>query len=175
VAQIRSGFGQPGYSLTGATDVQIATAATDICANRAQGNTQAQVISYLSTSWHLNPKRVVRAAEQDVCPKYGPKPPVVLIRLSGNGIENSPPVVVNSGTLTVKYSYDCSSAGGSGNFIADLQTPDQASLSSDDQSIANALGAGGSATTTIYPQDVGSKYYLAVNSECNWSVTVTSP
>jgi hypothetical protein len=30
-------------------------------------------------------------------------------------------------------------------------------------------GTGGTVTTTIYPQMPGSDYYLAVNSECNWS------
>jgi hypothetical protein len=96
----------------------------------------------------------------------------VLLRMSGSGIQNSAPFLVTSGTLTVRYSYDCSSSGGSGNFVADLETGNQSSLSSDDQSIANALGTGGSATTTVYPQDTGSDYHLAVDSECDWSVTV---
>jgi hypothetical protein len=113
-------------------------------------------------------------------PTLSPKPaapagPVTVIDMSGTGIENSSPVTINSGTLTATYSYDCSSFGSSGNFIADLETPDQGSLNSDDQSIANALGSGGTATTTIYPQNVGSQYYLSVNSECDWSVKIVSP
>jgi len=96
----------------------------------------------------------------------------VLLRMSGSGIQNSAPFLVSSGTLTVRYSYDCSADGGSGNFIADIETGDQSSLDSDDQSVANALGSGGSAVTTVYPQDVGSMYHLAVNSECSWSVVV---
>lgn len=74
--------------------------------------------------------------------------------------------------MEVKYSYDCSNAGGTGNFIADLQYGNQASLSSDDQSIANALGSGGSDNTMVYPQDPDEDYYVAVNSECTWSLSV---
>jgi hypothetical protein len=101
-----------------------------------------------------------------------PPPPHVLLSFSGSGIENSAPFLV-PGQVTVKYSYDCSSTGSSGNFIADLMYGNQSSLSSDDQSIANELGTGGGQTTTIYPQDPGHDYYLAVNSECSWSITVT--
>ena len=123
----------------------------------------------------MSPKKFVRTAEKDLCPQYLPKPPVVLLRLSGSGIQNSAPVLVTQSTLQVHYSYDCSSFGGSGNFIADFETGNQASFSSDDQPIANALSSGGSATTTIYPQNTGSEYHLAVNSECNWSVTISAP
>jgi hypothetical protein len=88
------------------------------------------------------------------------------------GLDHSAPFQVNSGTLTARYSYDCSSYGSQGNFIADVEAGNQSSMDSDDQTVANALGEGGSAVTTIYPQDVGSDYHLAVDSECNWSVTV---
>jgi hypothetical protein len=65
-------------------------------------------------------------------------------------------------------------AGGSGNFIADMQTPNQSSLNSDDQNIANAIGSGASSTTTtLYPTEVGQQYYLSVIPECNWTVTLT--
>jgi hypothetical protein len=74
----------------------------------------------------------------------------------------------------VHYTYDCSGQGGSSNFIADLLSGNQSSLGSDDQPIANALGAGGSATTTIYPTNAGGDYHLAVNSECNWTVVVST-
>ena len=98
----------------------------------------------------------------------------VLAHLSGNGIANSVPFLVTASPVTATYTYDCSAAGGSGNFIADMETPNQSSLSSDDQSIANALGAGGTATTTLYPTDTGQNYHLSVNSECSWSVTLTA-
>lgn len=103
-----------------------------------------------------------------------PAAPRVLLSLSGSGIENSPPFLVTESQLTVHYTYDCSGQGGDGNFIADLLNGNQSSLGSDDQSIANALGVGGSATTTIYPTNTGSDYHLAVNSECNWAVVVST-
>jgi hypothetical protein len=46
-----------------------------------------------------------------------------------------------------------------------METGNQASLGSDDQSIANALGSGGSQVTTLYPRNVGSIYHIAVNSD----------
>ncbi len=104
-----------------------------------------------------------------------PAAPVVLVNLSGSGIRNSAPFTVSSGTLTVSYSYNCASFGGRGNFVADLLSGNQSSLNSDDQSIANALGSSGAATTHVYPTMVGSKYYLSVNSECSWTVIVKSP
>jgi hypothetical protein len=93
----------------------------------------------------------------------------VLGHLSGQGIANSAPFLVPASPVTVTYTYNCSAAGGSGNFIADLRTPDQ---SGDDQSIANALGAGGTVTTSVYPASTGQDYYISVNSECTWTVTV---
>jgi|GEM_PF-4958994 hypothetical protein len=108
-------------------------------------------------------------------PAPAPAAPKTLLTLSGNGIENSAPFMVTQSKLTVIYSYDCSSQDGSGNFIADLEYGNQSSLNSDDQSIANALSSGATnVTTTIYPQDPGHDYYLAVNSECNWTVTVNA-
>ena len=76
--------------------------------------------------------------------------------------------------MTARYSYDCSAAGGQGNFIAGLVSGSPSSGNYDDQSIANQLGSGGSQTTTVYPQDQGSYYHLEVNSECSWSITLTA-
>lgn len=108
-------------------------------------------------------------------PTPAPAAPKVLLNLSGNGIENSAPFMVTESQLTVTYSYDCSAEGGNGNFIADLLYGDQSSSNSDDQSIANALSNGATnVTTTIYPADPGNQYHLSVNSECSWTVTVTT-
>jgi hypothetical protein len=159
-------------------DSTMAKLGTDTCNARKAGTSQAML--YAATNKQkalLGPDggpKIVRLAEKDLCPQYLPVAPTVLFQLSGSGIENSSPFVVNSGTVTVHYTYNCASAGGTGNFIADLETGDQSSLNSDDQSIANALGADGSVTTTVYPQDVGAEYHLAVNSECTWSIVVES-
>ncbi len=159
-------------------DSMMASLGTDTCNARKDGASQDML--YAATSKRkalLGPDggpKLVRLAEKDLCPQYLPVVPKVLFSLSGSGIENSAPFVVNSGTVTVHYTYNCASAGGTGNFIADLETGDQSSLNSDDQSIANALGAGGSVTTTVYPQDAGAEYHIAVNSECTWSIVVES-
>jgi hypothetical protein len=98
----------------------------------------------------------------------------VLFTFSGSGIRNSAPFTVNSSAVTARYSYDCSAFGGSGNFIADLVSGSPGSGNYDDQSIANELGSAGGQTTTVYPQDQGATYHLAVNSECSWSITLKS-
>ena len=98
----------------------------------------------------------------------------VLFTFSGSGIRNSASFAVNSSAVTARYSYDCSSFGGSGNFIADLVSGSPGSGNYDDQSIANELGSGGGQTTTVYPQDQGATYHLEVNSECSWSITLKS-
>jgi hypothetical protein len=85
---------------------------------------------------------------------------VVALAVSGQG-SASP----STGTVTAHYSYNCGSYG-QGNFIADMTD------GSDDQSIANALGTGGSQTTTLYPTDQGSQYHLTVDSECTWTITL---
>jgi hypothetical protein len=99
--------------------------------------------------------------------------PRVLIRFDGSGIRNSAPFKVGSGPLTVRYSFDCSSFGQAGNFAADLLNGNQASLNSDDLSIANALAMSGHQVTTVYPQNPGADYHLSVNSECSWKIRVT--
>lgn len=142
------------------------------------GSTPASTVTVTASAAPAVTVTVTPSQVTAVKPKPKPKPkaagPTVLLSLSGSGIENSAPFLVTESQLTVTYSYDCASAGGTGNFIADLQSGNQSSLGSDDQSVANALGAGGTVTTTIYPQNPGTDYHLAVNSECNWTVTVKS-
>jgi hypothetical protein len=121
------------------------------------------------------PAHAAQAAHAAPSPSPRPRPTSarVLYTLSGNGIKNSPAFTV-SGTVTVSYSYSNCDGGGSGNFIADLETSDQSSFNSDDQSIANALGSSGHDTTTVYPSDPGKPYHLAINSECDFTITVKS-
>jgi hypothetical protein len=91
-----------------------------------------------------------------------------LIKLSGNGIENSRPIRINSPVVTVVYTYDCSSFGSSGNFIIDIQT-----LSgSDDMIVVNTVGLHGKKIVYGYPKARGSLYYSSVNSECYWAMGV---
>jgi hypothetical protein len=99
--------------------------------------------------------------------------PHVLLSMSGSGIANSAPFQVADSTVTARYSFDCSAFGQSGNFIASMGNGNQSVLGSDSQPIANGLALSGAATTTLYPTNAGQDYHLSVNSECNWSVTLT--
>jgi hypothetical protein len=94
--------------------------------------------------------------------------PHVLARFHGSGTRNSPPFAV-PGPVSVRYTYDCSSYGQSGNFIAEL---DEDAPGYDEQQVANELGLVGGQTTTIYPADPGQRYHLNVASECNWRIVV---
>jgi hypothetical protein len=117
------------------------------------------------------PATFINLAVKDICPNALPK---VLLNMTGSGIQNSAPFMVSGSQVTVTYSFNCASAGGSGNFIADLEYGNQSSPNSDDQSIANQLAPSGQATTTVYPQDPGNDYYVSVDSECSWTITVES-
>jgi hypothetical protein len=157
VAAYSAALSAQGEQLT-ATPAKAASVGEQVCAIRKGGTTQSAVLSGVKDD------PMVKLAERYFCPQYLPR---VLLRMSGEGIKDSAPFTVNDGTLTVRYSYDCASQG-TGNFIADMTD------GSDYNSIANALSAGGHDTTTVYPSDVGSEYHVEVNSECSWTLTVTS-
>lgn len=105
-----------------------------------------------------------------------PGPGTTLVtRSSANETWNSKPFNIGSGPVTVTYSYS-SCPNGSGNFIADLITAgvSQSDTSYEDINIANLIGAGGSKTTQEYPQQPGTQYYLSIDTECTYSVSVKS-
>jgi Protein of unknown function (DUF732) len=158
-----------------ASDAALANLGGSICQVASSGGSASDIAAVLGSKaesdFSMKPAKFVHLAEKDLCPKYLPPPVQVLMRFSGNGIRNSPTFIVGN-SATVKYSYDCSGFGSSGNFIADMDYGNQASLNSDDQSVANVLGSGGSSSTVVYPQDPGKPYYLSVNSECSWSIVV---
>jgi hypothetical protein len=160
--------------ISAGTDNQIVTVGNDICNARQAGTTQQQLVAASGARFGKQAKPFVRAAEAALCPSEIPVPPKVLLNFSGSGIENSAPFTVGS-QETVNYSFNCSSFGQSGNFAADLEYGNQASLNSDDQPIANQLAPSGQATTTVYPQDPGQQYYVSVDSECSWTVQVVEP
>jgi hypothetical protein len=144
-----------------------------IIANVASGGGKRPASSLTPPAAANASKSVPRSSASSSSASTSPAASAVSFTFSGSGIENSAPFNVGSGPLTVSYTYNCSSFGSSGNFIADLLYGNQSSLNSDDQPIANDLSTGGSQTTTIYPQYPGKDYYLSVNSECSWSITVT--
>ena len=92
----------------------------------------------------------------------GASEPSLPLQFSGNGSESSVAFLVNTGTVTVYYTYNCSSAGDSGDFAADMISGPPSSPT-DDQSIANLNRVGesdGWISTTVNPQAVGSSYYF---------------
>jgi hypothetical protein len=156
-----------GQELT-SSDAQVAAVGHQVCTALGTGASQSSIISASKNAKRnldMSGKKFVLLAEHDLCRKYLPK---VLIRFSGNSIQNSAPFNVPTGTVTVHYSY-CGCAGGSGNFIADLVDGQ-----GDDQSIANDLGAGGHKTTVVYPTDTPGQYHLTVDGECSFRLVLVS-
>ena len=83
------------------------------------------------------------------------------------GSSGNTPAFNQSGPWSMAWSYDCSSFGSAGNFSVSINQPGN-DLSEDIG--PNELGNGGSGTDFYY--DTGT-FSLAVNSECDWSITVT--
>jgi hypothetical protein len=166
VAAIRASLSSHGYT-NSSTDAQLAAVGTQTCTALASGASQSAVLGAAKgapNKFSMSPRKFIKLAERDLCRQYLPK---TLIRFSGNGILNSAPFNVPSGTVTAHFSYNCGSFG-QGNFIADMTD------GSDDQSIANALSSGGHQTTTLYPTDTPGQYHLEVDSECSWTIVLTS-
>jgi hypothetical protein len=101
------------------------------------------------------------AAEPSAAPAPGP---ATVAAYAGSGIQNTPQFTVTS-TWKLDYTYDCADDGGSGNFIVDEDGGSDFTGAS-----VNELGAGGSSSTWVYG-DAGT-HYLAVNSECSWTVKI---
>ena len=176
VGVIRASLAAKGLS-SNSTDAQFASAGARVCSARQDGAPQATLVSMWGSAPHkfaMSAKKFVGTAEKYLCPQFLPKPAAVILTLRGSGTESSRSVLVTQPALQVKYSYDCSSFGGPGSFVADFETANQNSLDFDDQSVANALSPGGADTITIYPRKTGHEYHLAVNSQCDWSITVST-
>jgi hypothetical protein len=88
----------------------------------------------------------------------------VLLDKTGSGINTTTKFSAASDWQIV-WSYDCSGAGGNGNFQVYVYNSDG---SLNDVAV-NELGAKGSDTTNEHQ---GGTYYLQMNSECNWHVIV---
>ena len=173
---IRASLAAKGLS-SSSTDAQFAGAGARVCSARQGGATQATLVSMWASAprkFAMSAKKFVGTAERYLCPKFLPQPAAVMLALRGSGTESSRSVLVTQPALQVRYSYDCSSFGGPGSFVADFETANQNSLDFDDQSVANALSPGGGDTITIYPQKTGREYHLAVDSQCEWSITVST-
>lgn len=84
----------------------------------------------------------------------------------GSGQDRTRPFHV-AGSWHLKWSYDCSNFGQTGNFQIYVQTSTGADAYPDDG--PNKLGRSGHGKTY---EPVGGHYYLDINSECKWHVKV---
>ena len=101
-------------------------------------------IRYVSTSWLKSESRV------------GP----------GSGTKSTQTFTVGN-SWQMNWSYDCSNFGDQGNFQVFIYTSD-GSMSFDNAPV-NEEGMSGSDTEYYH---AGGSYYIEVNSECNWKITV---
>lgn len=90
----------------------------------------------------------------------------VVLQVSGSGIKSTKQFTV-ADNWSLKYTYDCSSFGTQGNFQVTEQGGDN-----DGMPLVNELGNKGSDVT--YQHSDAGQHSLSVNSECSWTVTVTS-
>lgn len=95
-----------------------------------------------------------------------PTEPKVLLDISGNGTKQTQQFTA-AGNWDLTWSYDCSSFGAQGNFIVAVFNSDGSE--NFDNSAVNQLGAKGSDVQHYYQ---GGKFYLNINSECSWHLSV---
>jgi hypothetical protein len=93
--------------------------------------------------------------------------PVTVLSLSGSGTKSTEAFPV-TGDWDLKWSYDCSNWGASGNFIVAIK--EAGGMPSGDNDIEQ-LSAGGD-SIEHYHNGTG-KRYLEITSECRWSLEVT--
>lgn len=90
----------------------------------------------------------------------------VVLTASGNGIKTTKQFTV-ADNWSLKYTYDCSSFGSQGNFQVFEKGGDNDGLP-----LVNELNSKGGDVT--YQHSDAGQHSLEVNSECSWTVTVTS-
>ncbi len=100
-----------------------------------------------------------------VVPTPAPQP-TVRLNISGSGSKSTQTFTVGK-SWTLDWTYDCSNFGSKGNF--QVYVYDSNGNISFDNSGVNQLGSSGA--DTEYYHTAGS-YYLEVNSECNWTISV---
>lgn len=114
------------------------------------------------------PAPAAPAAPPTSAPAAAPAAPAtsVVLTVSGNGIKTTKQFNV-ADNWSLKYTYDCSSFGAQGNF----QVMEQGG-ENDGMPLVNELGNKGGDVT--YQHGDAGQHSLEVNSECSWTVTVTS-
>jgi hypothetical protein len=93
-----------------------------------------------------------------------PPPPVggILLDVQGSGVHTTQWFHAPA-EWKISWSYDCSAYGSRGNFIVDLWSGPTSLV----DGVANTLGSRGNGMTYEHQ---GGRFYLKVNSECNWHI-----
>lgn len=99
-------------------------------------------------------------------PTQQAKTPQTLLDLSGSGTKQTQTFIA-AGDWDLNWTYDCTAAGGNGNFIVTVYNQD-GSVSFDNTPV-NQLGAKGG---DVQHYHTGGTFYLSVNSECSWTMNV---
>jgi hypothetical protein len=105
-------------------------------------------------------------AQNAASPSTPAAAPQTLLDINGNG-SKSTEKFTTQGDWDLRYSYDCSSFGGQGNFQVYIYNGDGSPSFAN--SGVNQLGASGSDVDHYH---TGGTFYLVVNSECAWHVQV---
>lgn len=106
------------------------------------------------------------APVQTPTPQPTPAPqPQTVLNISGSGSKSTQTFTVGD-SWQMQWSYDCSVFGYQGNFQVSISTADGGFTPNQG---VNQLGASGSDTEYYHS---GGTYYLEVNSECSWHITV---
>jgi len=90
-----------------------------------------------------------------------------VLDVSGSGIQKTQKFTTNGGEWQIRWHYDCSTFGQSGNFQVYLY--DSSGMPN---IVVNELNTSGSGTDYEHS---GGTFYLEINSECDWHVQVVSP
>lgn len=95
-----------------------------------------------------------------------PSTPTVLYQQNGSGSASSPNFTAPT-NWNIEWTYNCSALGSSGNFMVTVSQAGTGSLASLEDLPINQLGTSGSGVQHYH---YGGKLYLAVNSECSWTI-----
>jgi len=90
----------------------------------------------------------------------------VLLTIAGSGTKSTQKFTTGS-DWDLAWTYDCKAFGASGNFIVSPTASDPMTLVSP----VNQLGASGASVEHYHD---GGTFYLDINSECAWTVKVTT-
>ena len=154
----------PVVTVTGST-ANLIGLGRSICKLLGHGGPSYLVADMMrSKTSKASAKEIIHLAEKDMCPNAVAQAPRVLAKFSGSGDTTTRPFVTESNWF-LRYSYDCSTAGGSGNFIVSEGASAFNGVS------VNELDASAHNKKSYVYNDAG-EHHLQVISECSWSMAV---